>query len=745
MHPRAAAKVKLSLTQPVNGLLAPVSLAFIPKVMDGYMHSSFNTRRQRSGGTLRRLAHDRTGNVFMITAAALIPIAGLAGGAMDSGRMYLAKTRMQQACDAGALAGRRQMGTGAWDFANYRARSAAETFFDANFQEGSYGTGNLTRSFTEAGGKVTGSANVVVPMTLMRVLGVHQSEVSVTCDAELRIPNVDVMFVLDVTGSMNSDTRGENTGERRIVTLKFATKCFYEAVARLDIDDVSCAGVEHGGTGNQADIRFGFVPYSTNVNVARLITSNGTDVAPTSMVAREWDYQTRFADYSTPEATAFEETERSEEQFRDSRVNDRLSPNDCRAWGENRAFGYEAYNWTPSLTGNPATVSTGKRYRYWNTVDDKKANAWWFGEAQKRGGLDRRFCKRRVITEESTIRYRFTRWIYKKGTLNLGDIAPGGSIQYLSGRTGTVDVAGVYSPVEIINAPGARGLTTQTFTWTGCIEERATVWSNNLFPAPAGAYDLDFDSVPSSGDPAARKWKVSLENGPIYNRGTHDGYGGYDINEVDLHRDAPTFNANEVASLEDWPKPSTSCPTAAQKMQSFTPGSFKTYVNGLTPSGGTYHDIGLLWGARLLSPDGMYAATNAQTVAGGNRERHIIFMTDGQTELGANKHYGTYGHRWFDRRLTNPAAGHPTLAEQRDEIDKRTAALCRMVRNKNITLWTVVFGDVTAPKSGLNQDIITNMKNCASSGKAYVAATPEELNTVFRQIAAQIGQLRLTN
>src|SRR3546814_5727577 len=55
---------------------------------------------------------------------------------------------------------------------------------------------------------------------------------------------------------------------------------------------------------------------------------------------------------------------------------------------------------------------------------------------------------------------------------------------------------------------------------------------------------------------------------------------------------------------------------------------FDGYVDTLTPNGRTYHDIGLIWGARLISPTGLFASENATTARGGEIQRHVIFMTD---------------------------------------------------------------------------------------------------------------------
>ena len=68
---------------------------------------------KRHGGTVRgfsilsALRKDVTGNTLAIMAAAMIPIIGFTGSAIDMGRLYVIKVRMQQACDAGVLAGRK--------------------------------------------------------------------------------------------------------------------------------------------------------------------------------------------------------------------------------------------------------------------------------------------------------------------------------------------------------------------------------------------------------------------------------------------------------------------------------------------------------------------------------------------------------------------------------------------------------------------------------------------------------------
>ena len=67
---------------------------------------------------LATLARDTRGNTIAIIAASIIPLAGMVGGGVDISRMYIVKTRLQHACDAGALAGRKMMGGGSWSANN---------------------------------------------------------------------------------------------------------------------------------------------------------------------------------------------------------------------------------------------------------------------------------------------------------------------------------------------------------------------------------------------------------------------------------------------------------------------------------------------------------------------------------------------------------------------------------------------------------------------------------------------------
>ena len=576
---------------------------------------------------LKRLRHDVAGNTLAIVAASLVPLIGIIGSGVDISRMYIIKTRLQHACDAGALAGRKAMASGQWSQSGYAPRRAAEKFFDANIAPGAYGAEDITRTFTEDAGKVTGTASADVPMSLMTIFGFEADTMAVTCDAEMRLPNTDIVFVLDVTGSMNSNIPGEST--RKIDGLKTSVKCFYEIVARRDTDATCATGTPSGGTSSDVQIRFGFVPYNTNVNVGRLL--------PASYFKDTHSYQTR------------------------------KSVGGGSSWGPWYTTGWESCG-----QGNTATVQ------------NELVSSFY--------GFACRYNRRELTGTPASLTYdQF-------------------SVDLSGFKTGDRESAEVTID----------GSDTRTVDWPGCIEERQTVRAGNYWPIPSDAYDLQIDLLPTND---ATRWAPALPD-LIYTRGATNASRSQD------------FQRNRISgTTTNYAQPSDYCPTESKKLQEWSSaGDFEDYVDSLTPNGNTYHDIGLLWGARLLSAGGIFKSENELTPKGGEIDRHLIFMTDGDT-VANNYDYTAYGIGWYDQRTTK---GN----DYNNQVNKRFEALCNEVKNmtpNGITLWVVSFG------GGTNQSTENRLKKCATGDSYYFEAKDSAaLQQTFKQIADDISQLRLT-
>ena len=183
---------------------------------------------------LGRFPRDVRGNTLAIVAAALIPITAMIGSGVDMSRAYMARTRLQSACDAAALAGRRVMTN---DTLSSAVTMEANRFFNFNFNQGLYGTAPFTPVVTRpAQGTIRVAASTTMPTTIMAMFGFATLPLDVTCDASLNFVNTDVMLVLDVTGSMLEDINGNSTsvaGNRKIAALRDAVMALYDELAPI--------------------------------------------------------------------------------------------------------------------------------------------------------------------------------------------------------------------------------------------------------------------------------------------------------------------------------------------------------------------------------------------------------------------------------------------------------------------------------------------------------------------------------
>jgi Flp pilus assembly protein TadG len=159
-----------------------------------------HTMKRRPAGLLRRLARDKSGNTLALVAAAMVPLTAMIGSGIDIGRAYMAKTRLQSACDAAALAGRRMM---VGDTMTDDVRAEAVKFFNFNFAPGLYQSDAFTPTVTRASvGTVRVTADTQIRTSIMYMFGFDRLPISATCDASQNFVNTDVMLVLDTTGSM---------------------------------------------------------------------------------------------------------------------------------------------------------------------------------------------------------------------------------------------------------------------------------------------------------------------------------------------------------------------------------------------------------------------------------------------------------------------------------------------------------------------------------------------------------------
>jgi Flp pilus assembly protein TadG len=651
------------------------------------------------------LAHDQRGNVIFMTAASMFVLIGMGGGALDASRLYLSKSRLQQACDAGVLAYRRSMqGTNVIP----TTYPTGLSYFNANYTPGKYGTSNplFPEPTVDANVVVHGTASVVVPMTLMKLFNFQEMTLQVNCDAQLQLPNTDVMFVLDTTGSMTDTNPGDS--DNKITALRKAVANFYNT-----LESAKLSGTQ---------VRYGFVPYSNTVNVGMLLK-------------RDWmvnsaTYQSRVFVQQTQEQTGTQGDTSSSTTpwsptltYTQSKSNG--DPENCSAPANTaKVTNSSSTGWSPSATALPRSRTNYRTYggdTYSASIDGSgqcviTKTSYPSQNQQQTETVDKNPNAGKANT--TTRNY----WWYQPVTYDVSAFKGSATSGLMSG--GTVGFA-VNNP----NGQDTAHASNQSFTFsasTACIEERKT-----LRPGENGmAWDMDVDSVPDPSNPETQ-WRpfipsiVFARNVTSYNASPT----GWSVN--------PTYTYTDYIRLSNQSSLYNACPSAARKLQTkeagLTSSVLQSYLTGLVTRGWTYHDIGFLWGLRLLSKEGLFASENTSAPNGSSIARNIIFMTDGETETHYQAYDG-YGLSALDRRRTSPSS-LPSDSDQDAIVEDRLSKYCTIAKNqKGITVWVIAFGT----------SLTSMLKNCASQGRAFQANNTAELNDTFAEIAAKIAQLRIT-
>ncbi len=157
---------------------------------------------------LKKLSDD-AGQVAVIFALSIIPIFAVGGFAIDFQNTVKKKQKVQVIIDSAVLAAARVKQTGATDG---EVRAALSAFLDA--QLAPMGGGMTCDVPSIAVGtsaeRITASISCRQATSLTRVVGQDQMNFNVSAVAEYGIDKIDVAFMFDVSGSMNSSSRLTN-------------------------------------------------------------------------------------------------------------------------------------------------------------------------------------------------------------------------------------------------------------------------------------------------------------------------------------------------------------------------------------------------------------------------------------------------------------------------------------------------------------------------------------------------------
>ena len=142
-------------------------------------------------------------------------------------------------------------------------------------------------------------------------------------------------------------------------------------------------------------------------------------------------------------------------------------------------------------------------------------------------------------------------------------------------------------------------------------------------------------------------------------------------------------------------------------------------VNGLSASGNTYINVGLVWGWRLLSPTLPF--DQAVEYDDPDWSKTIVLMTDGDNQ--PLNTYSAYG-------------ANPGLSAS--QLNSKMMTVCQNAKDAGIKVYTITF------QSGISNATRELFRQCASEPAFYFnAPSNQDLVNAFESIANQLSQLHI--
>jgi len=153
-------------------------------------------------------------------------------------------------------------------------------------------------------------------------------------------------------------------------------------------------------------------------------------------------------------------------------------------------------------------------------------------------------------------------------------------------------------------------------------------------------------------------------------------------------------------------------------------------IDALQPRGGTYINVGAVWGWRMLSPRwrGYWGGKMDENSLPLNynsplMSKAVILMTDGFNSPNA----GGYS-----------AYASSTAADTQSELDAKTLQVCTTMKAQGITIYTILLQETDPGVKAL-------LRTCATSPDMFFdSPTNEKLKEAFHTISDSLANLRIS-
>ena len=571
---------------------------------------------------LRSIGCNRHGAALPMLAIGLLPALAALGSAIDVGRVYVAKSALQAGVDAAALAGARAFavtGTGP------TSRGAqVDAYFYGNFPKNTMSVTNLvlTPKFIEVNkrNQTSVTATATIPMTFMRTFGFTQQPISAVAIAEIQPHPLEIMMVLDNTGSLKADLPASKGGasKTRITALKDASRSFLDIL--------------YQGADNRDDLALGFVMYDITANVGGLL--------PSSMVRQRFGFNDPLAlqwggGWPT-QPLAWKGCVFGDATVRD--LNSTVTFRDPGAWdidrslpGEGAHPKIEPYFIPPFYTPKEKYQSPKSGQNRPGNDNAANSNSEYYKYAGSEADynlykLHPQFADQMLNMDYSTSN-PYRRWFY----------------DYYIGLNNGAD----NSSDDVITDQSGNYFDPDTKGWTFATNSDQT-------------FRINYDRIP--------RFQADWKDATVYRVNPQ---GGATNNGNANKTDVPSPN---------WQCPEEAEPITYGRSKSYWLNVVQNKNAAIYPANGTLHHAGMLWGYRLLVRDDVFKRTNPVNE---DAKRALVFMTDGETALGtapngyANRTWTFYGN-WGDAPIST---NRDNLTKQSELRFSKTCASLQAEKN----------------------------------------------------------------
>ncbi len=207
-----------------------------------------------------RFAEEESGMTLPMVALSFLAISGFIGSAVDIARLQLVQSKLSYSLDAAGLAAATTLNS-----SNYTAE--VSKYLNVNFPAGYLGSSSpgITVELMDNNNTMSLTANTTVPTTFMNIFGISSVNISASSEVKRKTSGLELVLVLDNTGSMSSAIGNLKNAANTLVNLLF------------------------GGSAAEDKLWIGLVPFSMAVNIG---TSHSTWMDAAYNTTLNWGSQT---------------------------------------------------------------------------------------------------------------------------------------------------------------------------------------------------------------------------------------------------------------------------------------------------------------------------------------------------------------------------------------------------------------------------------------------------------------------